>query len=97
MPSPKPKFTPRPRYWTETQVAARLGCSLSWLGENKAMLYRAGMPKPDPLFGNKTDSKALSRWCDLRSGLVDRIGEVQPDYDEFSARVREMAGGAGRA
>lgn len=97
MSAPKQKFTPKPRHWTDTQVAIRLGCSMSWFSANKANLYRAGMPKPDPLLGNKTDSKALERWCDARSGLVDRIKEVQPDFDEFSARVREMAGGARRA
>jgi hypothetical protein len=93
----KPKFTPKPRYWTDLQVAARLGCSLSWFSENKAGLYRAGMPKPSPLFGNKTDSKALERWCDLYSGLVDQVTEAQPEFDEFRARVREMSSGAGRA
>lgn len=59
MSTPKPKFTPKPRYWTDAQVAARLNMSVSYFSEHKLRLYRAGMPQPDELFGGKTDAKAL--------------------------------------
>ncbi len=39
--------------------------------KKRSALYAAGMPRPNPLFGNKTDSKALDLWIDRMSNLID--------------------------
>ena len=87
MSAPKAKFTPKPRYWTDAQVAARLNMSVSYFSEHKLQLYRAGMPQPDELFGGKTDAKALEAWCNRRSGLIDAINRAS-DPDPFAERVQ---------
>lgn len=81
MTAPKVKFLPKPRHWTDVQIAAHLGMSQSYFSETRENLYAAGMPRPDPLFGNKTDSKALRLWEDRRAGLIDRMSgtsDTQP-------------------
>jgi transcriptional regulator with XRE-family HTH domain len=93
--SAKPKFMPEPRGWTQEQVATRLGVSLSWFSENRETLYSAGLPRADKLTG-RTDSKAVERWMDLRSGLIDQLAGAAPDFDPVLARVRERFGGQTR-
>mgnify|MGYP003655150724 FL=1 len=78
------KPVPEPRGWTQAQVAARLGRSSSWLRKNKDALYRNGMPRPDPLLGNATDSKALEAWMDHRSGLTAQLSGLSLDERRIS-------------
>lgn len=91
MTAPKQKFIPKPREWTDAQVAARLNMGMSDFEKKRDTLYMAGMPRPDPLFGNKTDSKALEHWLDMRSRLVDpkaASNENPPDLSlEMARRV----------
>lgn len=96
MPAPKQKFTPKPRYWTDTQVAARLNVSVNYFCANKKKYYEADMPQPDRLMGG-TDSVALEHWCNVRSGLVDRFSKDAGQSDLALQRVRERAHGAGHA
>lgn len=97
MSAAKPKYLPKPRYWTDTQVAARLNCSISHFAKKKEKFYLDGMPKPDPLHDNKTDSKALERWCDRRSGLIVSVtGNVEVEgVDRALERVRSHHHGTG--
>lgn len=94
--SAKPKYTPEPRGWTQVQVAARLGVSLSWFCEKKIELQRAGLPQPDPITG-RTDGDAVNAWMDSRSPiLADRAkGAAKSTLSED--RVRERMRGATHA
>jgi hypothetical protein len=84
MNAPKPKPLIEPRGWTVAQVAARLGVSASWFSEHREDLYINGFPRPDALT-NRTDSRAVERWLDMRSGLAanDDLG-----FDPFLEGVR---------
>ena len=100
MTAPKQKYTPSPRGWTLEQVATRLGVSISWFQERRKSLYEANFPRPDALTG-RTDSKALERWMDMRSGLVDQLtgrgAESGSGFDEALRRVRGLTHGTGHA
>lgn len=93
----KPKPRVPARYWTDAQVCDRLQCSRAWFRDHREVLYKAGMPRPDPLVGGKTDKKALEAWADRRSGLVAQLppgGAGSPDM--ASERVVSFYGN-GRA
>jgi hypothetical protein len=92
----KPKFTPKPRYWNDTQVALRLGVSLNYFSGKKKSYYAEGMPQPDLLLGG-TDSVALEHWCNVRSGLVDRFSRDSRQSDPSLERVPESRNGARHA
>lgn len=81
---------PAKRGWTLGQVARRLGVSASRFSEIREALYRAGLPRPDPITG-KTDKKAVERYMDQRSGLVDQSDGEGPDL--ALQRVRERVHG----
>ena len=85
MPAAKPKFTPEPGFWNDTQIAARLGKSLTWLEKNRENLYRAGMPRPDPLIGG-TDAEAFELWRRRRAGIIDQRGHSS-EPDPFAERI----------
>lgn len=74
------------RGWTNTQVAQRLGVSVTWLQENRAHLEKEGFPKADQLLAGRTDSKAVELWLDRRSGIAanDDLG-----FDVSLQRVRD--------
>lgn len=72
----KVKFMPEPRGWTQVQVCARLGLSLSRFQEVKKQLKDEGMPQPDPITG-RTDANALEAWMDRRSGLVSPANDAE--------------------
>lgn len=59
---------PPARFWTDVQLAARLGRSVGWFRANRDALMAAGMPDRDGLTG-LTDSHAVERWLDRRAGL----------------------------
>lgn len=96
MTAQKSKFTPKPRDWTDVQIAAYLNMSVSYFSAHREELYAQGMPRPDPLFGNKTDSKALRVWKDRRSGLVDRQ-RVSTDTPGRDVSLERVPHGASRA
>lgn len=94
--SQKPKYTPEPRGWTQVQVAARLGVSMSWFSEKKIELQRAGMPQPDPITG-RTDGDAVNAWMDQRSPLLADKGKSAPQSTIAQDRVRERMRGTTHA
>lgn len=58
---------PTSRFWTDEDLAARLGKSRNWLRQNRKLLEKQGMPQRDELFGY--DSVAIEHWLDVRAGL----------------------------
>ena len=76
----------RPRMANQTELAYYLGLSPNSLANKLAELYRAGMPKPDPILGLH-DLAAVDRWLDGRRGRLDgragrgEAGEPDPDPD----------------
>src|SRR5688500_4510971 len=97
MGSMKPKPRVPARYWTDAQLCERMNCSRGWFATHKEILYRAGMPMPDPVMGNKTDKRAFEAWCDRRSGLVASLPRPHAQLgDPASDRVVALYGN-GRA
>ena len=71
-----------------TQVAARLGISVSTF-KNRLKIYEAiGFPRYDDVQGG-WDSNAIERWLDMRSG-IDPLSTVQSD------RLMEKIRGGGK-
>lgn len=70
------KFVPDPRYWTDWQLAHRLGCTPNTMHRKIAKLD--GFPKKDPDFG--WDSVAIEIYFNRRSGLTISAQNVnEPD------------------
>ncbi|WP_404379554.1 hypothetical protein [Caenispirillum salinarum] len=68
VPARKPRNTrPPSRFWTDEELASRLGKSPTWLRQNRRYLESQGMPRRDELFGY--DSVAIEHWLDVRAGL----------------------------
>jgi|GEM_PF-6769964 len=61
-----PGFVPDPRYWTDWQLACRLGCTPQTMHRKVGKLD--GFPKKDPEFG--WDSIAIEAYFNRRSGLT---------------------------
>ena len=61
-----PEFIPAPRYWTDWQLARRLGCTPSTMHGKIGKLD--GFPKKDPDFG--WDSLLIEAFFNRRSGLT---------------------------
>jgi hypothetical protein len=70
------KFVPDPRYWTDWQLAHRLGCTPNTMHRKIAKLD--GFPKKDPEFG--WDSIAIEIYFNRRSGLT--LGNNVANKDE---------------
>lgn len=87
-----PRKMPAKRGWTLSQVARRLGVSGAWFSveQNRNALYRAGLPRPDPITG-KTDKKAVELYMDQRSGIIETSDTGGVDL--ALQRVKEMAHG----
>lgn len=81
-PRRKPRPTVVPRFWTEEQVAWRLGMSVETMRRRIGTLTAEGMPDADPLFLDRWDIDAVEHWLDLRSGLAPKTGAAQTtDYE----------------
>jgi hypothetical protein len=72
----KPRPTVVPRFWTEEQVAWRLGMSIETLRRRIDTLTAEGMPDPDPLFLDRWDIDAVEHWLDVRAGLTKARDEA---------------------
>ena len=72
----KQKYLPNPRMIDATQVASRLGYSVSWFHENRARLEAKGFPRRDTFF-NKWDADTIELWFDSRAGIGDGDGGEQ--------------------
>lgn len=94
MPAAKKKYRPKPRYWSDAQVAARLNMSANYFSQHKTRFYKAGMPMPDALMRG-TDSKALELWCDARSNLIDPTKVSGGQFDRSLQRVEGIHGAPG--
>ena len=82
MSPPKPKFTPEPRIWSLTQLAAWFGRTTPWLRERLPRLEEAGFPPRDDLLDGH-DAHACNAWADARSGLS------APGQDKVDAQWTE--------
>ena len=84
MTRPRLQFEPKPRVWSEHQVACRFGRGESWLRDNRPQLEAAGFPQIDDLLGG-TDGEAVNRWLDGRAGLTVRYeqGDIARELEEW--------------
>ena len=79
---------PMPLYPSEDRIVAELygaeaasAMSGGWDGVAK-VLERDGLPKRDPLFGNRRFWPAVEAWLRRRNGLASTTGGFAPDGDE---------------
>ena len=77
MTAARPRYTPLPRLLSERAIAAMLDKGYTKFREIRPQLEAEGFPKIDKLIGG-TDSVAVNRWLDRRSGLptVDAGDEI---------------------
>lgn len=79
---------PMPLYPSEDRIVTELygpdaasAMSSGWDGVAK-VLERDGLPKRDPLFGNRRFWPAVEAWLRRRNGLASTAGGFAPDGDE---------------
>lgn len=88
MRSAKPNANPMPLYPSEARIVVEIygpdaapQMEGAWDGVT-AVLERDGLPKRDPLFGNRRYWPAVAAWLQRRNGLASRSGGFAPDGGE---------------
>lgn len=89
MPEPrrKPTFARMPLYPSEERIVEELfgdaasDMMKSWR-ETAIILERNGLPKKDPLFGNRRYWPSVRRWLDFHNGITSEPGTQAPDGPE---------------
>ena len=66
------RFDLPPRIVNDTELAAYIGHSLTWLKENRERLEAMGLPRPLPVLGGY-DRHAVDEWLDRLGGRVDLV------------------------
>ena len=84
MTTARPRFNLPPRGLTGEESAGYLGLGATEFNRLLPKLEAEGFPEPDRLTGRR-DWKAIERWWDERSGLVEDGGDKG-----LLARIEEM-------
>ena len=84
--APSPPRRPRralpPLYLSEAEVAAHVGLSLEDWKAAASALEKQGLPRPDPIFGNRRYLPAVRAFLDRRYGLRQQSLPSDPDGED---------------
>lgn len=62
-------------YLTDAEIARRIGQQPAEWQATAALLEKDGLPRPDPLFGDRRYWPAVVAFLDARNGLAARLPE----------------------
>lgn len=69
-------------YKTESEIAPLLGLTEADWAATALVLERSGLPRQDPVFGDRRYWPAVKRFLDQRAGLFQNNLPLAPDGEE---------------
>jgi hypothetical protein len=69
-------------FLTEGEIALKVGvCALDWQAASH-VLEKSGLPRPDPLFGQRRYWPAVRAFLDRRAGMAQSLAPLTRDGEE---------------